>query len=139
MQICGVILAGGKSSRMGRNKTVLPLNNQSVIQILTKELEQIADKIVIIANEKELYDFLGNDIYSDNYKDKGPLAGLESAMSHIDAELFVIAAADMPFINKDIYNYLLSMEDGYDAVIPKYDGFLHPLAGIYRKTTLPII
>lgn len=139
MNSCGVILSGGKSSRMGTNKSLLTIKNKTTIEWITEELKSCTDKVALIANEQERYEFLSLETYSDRYTDKGPLAGLESALYNIDADIFVIAACDMPFVNRQVYNYMLEQIEDYDAVVPIYNQQVHPLAAVYRKRVLPKI
>ncbi|PAV29450.1 molybdenum cofactor guanylyltransferase [Virgibacillus profundi] len=139
MHICGVILSGGKSSRMGTNKSLLKLGNQTVIEHIANELQTYTDEVIVIANEPSVYKFLNLEIYSDRYIDKGPLAGFETAMYHKNADAFIIAACDMPLISGKVYEYLLNQLEYYDAVVPVFDDQLHPLSGIYKKNVLPKI
>lgn len=136
MQTCGVILAGGKSSRMGTNKSLLPIQGKASVERVSDELKTVTDNVIIIANESKTYDFLQIKRYSDRHVDKGPLAGLESALYHADADIYFIAACDMPFIDGRIYTYLLEQIAHYDAVVPVYNGQNHPLAAIYRRSIL---
>lgn len=139
MRACGVILSGGRSSRMGTNKSLLKLGESTVIEQIIDEVQSCTDEICIISNQPQDYRFLNKTIYTDRYKDKGPLAGIESALYHSNADVFVFAACDMPFINREVYKYLLNSLKGYDAVVPAYDDQLHPLSGIYTKNILPKI
>ena len=143
MYSCGVLLAGGKSSRMGKNKSLLNVNdNRPVIQVIYDEIKQINEDSIIVTNHPDEYDFLQATMVGDRYYDMGPLAGLETAMYHIDAAYYMIAACDMPFINKQIYTYLheqLQQHNTYDAVVPVHNNQIHPLAGIYKRNVLPHI
>ncbi|MGM8366722.1 molybdenum cofactor guanylyltransferase [Virgibacillus sp. W0181] len=139
MRTCGVILSGGKSSRMGTNKALLPVEGKPTIQHISETINQCAEQVYVIANNQSDYTFLGHQQFSDRYKEKGPLAGLESALYHIDADVFLLAACDMPFLQIDVYKALLAQTEGYDAVIPVFEGRIHPLCGIYKKTTLVTI
>lgn len=139
MHICGVVLSGGKSSRMGTNKSLLTINKKPVIKYIADELKSLSEEVVLITNEPEIYDFLHLNTYCDRYEDKGPLAGLETALYHKNADVFLIAACDMPFINGQVYNYLLQQLESYDAVVPVYNNRMHPLAGVYRRKVLPEI
>ena len=140
MHTCGVILAGGKSSRMGTNKSLLTIHdNKPVIQHIFEEIKLISDDTVVVTNHPDQYDFLQATMIGDRYFDKGPLAGLETSMYHMKAEYYIIAACDMPFIDKQIYTYLrdqLQRYDTYDAVIPVFNDQQHPLAGIYKREVL---
>src|SRR5699024_4008935 len=139
MPLCGVILAGGQSSRMGTTKSLLRLNNKTVIEHIAETLCTCTDTCIFVANKPWQYTFLGLPIYRDRYVGKGPLAGLETALFHVEADVFVVAACDMPFIHTSIYHCLLQQRADYDAVIPVYNGQIHPLAGIYKKEVLPVI
>ncbi|HEX6593507.1 MAG TPA: molybdenum cofactor guanylyltransferase [Bacillota bacterium] len=139
MTLCTVILAGGKSTRMGRNKALLTLGMKPIIEHIVSELQPISDKLVVVANEPDDYTFLGVPIVRDRYKNKGPLAGIEAAMYQTEADQYVIAACDMPFIDRNIYKYLLTELYDFTAVIPLFDGKVHPLTSIYRREALPHI
>ncbi|HLQ71428.1 MAG TPA: NTP transferase domain-containing protein, partial [Bacillota bacterium] len=78
MYSCGVLLAGGKSSRMGKNKSLLNVNdNRPVIQVIYDEIKQINEDSIIVTNHPGEYDFLQATMVGDRYYDMGPLAGLE--------------------------------------------------------------
>lgn len=139
MHIQGVILAGGKSSRMGTNKALLSLHNKRVIEHIIQEMIKLTPDIMIISNEPTLYESYGFPIYQDRYMDKGPLAGLETALYHMKGDIAVVTPCDTPFIQQHVYGELLKNIKNYDAVVPKYNGYLHPLAGVYRQSVHPFI
>ncbi|MDY0396608.1 molybdenum cofactor guanylyltransferase [Virgibacillus halophilus] len=133
MKTCGVVLAGGQSRRMGTNKALLEMNKKPVVSVIGDELALCADEVAVIANDAGPMSFLPWQIISDRFPGDGPLAGIETALYHIDADAFLFAACDMPMINHKIYLYMLQKLQDNDAVIPVYENRLHPLAGIYRK------
>lgn len=137
MLTCGVVLSGGQSTRMGTNKSLLPIDGKVAIAHIVDELTKCVNDIIVIANEKQPYKFLKQPIYADRFQDKGPLAGLESALYHHDADLYYMAACDMPFVSCQVYNVLSKQAEDFDAIIPIYEGREHPLAGIYRRSILP--
>lgn len=139
MNTCGIILSGGKSSRMGTDKSLLPLRDKPVIEHVATKMKTITSHRAIITNSSEKYAFLDIVMFADRYPGKGPLAGLESAFYHIDASVFVCAACDMPYISVEVYNHLLHQLGDYDAVIPVFNDRIHPLSGIYTKRILPFI
>lgn len=134
LHIQGIILAGGKSSRMGTNKALLTLNNKKVIEHIIEEMKQITDDIIIIANEPELYQKYNIPIFEDRYMHSGPLAGLETALFHMAGDIAVVTPCDTPFVHHSVYNKLLHQMHTQDAIVPKYENRLHPLAGVYKKT-----
>jgi|SRR5690625_1346684 len=137
MLTCGVVLSGGQSTRMGTNKSLLPIDGKEAISHIVDELIQCTDDIIIIANEEQPYKFLNKQIFADRFPNRGPLAGLESAMYHYEAHIYYVAACDMPFVSCKVYRFLAEQLEGYDAVIPIYEGREHPLAGVYRRSVLP--
>ena len=130
---CSVILAGGSSTRMGTNKALLPLNDKLVIEHVAEEMKQLSRYTVINSNDTELYTFLGLPVIQDSFSEQGPMAGLEAALSQIDADYFYVSACDTPFISKHVYRLLYSQLKNFDAVVPVYNEKIHPLSGIYHK------
>lgn len=130
---CSIILAGGSSTRMGANKALLPLKNKLVIEHIAEEMKQLSSYTVINSNEPELYRFLGLPIIQDSFSEQGPMAGLEAALSRIEAEYFYVSACDTPFISKHVYQLLFNQLKESDAVVPVYKEKIHPLSGIYHK------
>lgn len=126
------VLAGGKSSRMGENKALLPLDGKLVIERIADEMNQLDGSLLVISNQYDPLAFLGLPVYSDRFVDKGPLAGIESALYHSPTGYVSITACDTPFISANVYRYLQSQANGKQAVIPFYDGRMHPLSGIYH-------
>lgn len=133
------ILAGGKSSRMGENKALMQLGDQLVIERITDRMSQLDPSPVIIANHPASFSFLDLSIYRDKFTDKGPLAGIEAALSHLPEGYVAIAACDTPFISASVYRYLYSHVDDKQAIIPYYNDRIHPLAGIYHTNVLNTI
>lgn len=137
MKRCSVILAGGHSTRMGTNKALLPIENKAVIEYIIDEMYRISDEVVINSNDTAIYSHLGLPIVRDRYLEQGPLAGIEAALSQVDADIFLVTACDTPFVNQQVYLYLLEQIEGFDAVIPIYRNKMHPLSGVYRKGIVP--
>lgn len=134
LHIQGIVLAGGKSSRMGTNKALLSIHNKKVIEHIIEELQEITNDIIIIANEPEYYKAYNYPIYKDRYKQKGPLAGLETALYHMRGDVAVVSPCDTPFIHHSVYEELLENMNDFDAIVPTYEGQIHPLSGVYRKS-----
>ena len=140
MSITPVILAGGANSRMGENKALLKMDDQKIIEIMVKKLENIFVKSVyIVSNQREIYNFLENvRIVPDliNPAKKNSLVGLYSGLAQIPTEKGFFLPCDMPFINEELINYLANQSEGYDVIIPKIDKYYQPLHGIYHKNCL---
>lgn len=138
--VCAVILAGGKSRRMGFNKALLDVEGRSLIQILADRVRPLASQAVISSNDDNAYRFLNLPVIPDLYQNCGPLAGVHAAMLWLDCPLYIVLACDLPNLQPSHIRRLLDLVGGYDAAIPRTgDGLAHPLSAVYRRTCLPVI
>ncbi|WP_019154043.1 molybdenum cofactor guanylyltransferase [Robertmurraya massiliosenegalensis] len=133
METTGIILAGGKSSRMGTNKALLMIEGKTIIEQAVEELRSIVNNIIIVTNSFEDYAFLNLPMVKDEWKDMGPLAGIHAGLSFSKTERNLIVACDMPFISAKLGDVLLKQLEDYEAAIPEISGQLHPLFAAYRK------
>lgn len=132
MRITGVILAGGKSSRMGTDKGLLELNGQPLIQYAIDTLKSIGLEIIIISNNSD-YEQFGFPVYPDIIPDKGPIGGVYTALSYSSTEKNLIVSCDTPFLSKKLLNYLIDASKNSSIAIAEFEGREHPLIGIYSK------
>ncbi|WP_386056910.1 molybdenum cofactor guanylyltransferase [Thalassobacillus hwangdonensis] len=130
---CGIILAGGQSSRMGRNKAFLELEGKPVIEHVIDKMRACTDDLILITNDPEEYDHLGIQTACDVFPHQGPLAGIHAGMKNKEAEGYVVTACDTPYISVSIYQLLKASLVDNDIVIPTYAGRSHPLSGVYRR------
>lgn len=131
------ILAGGKSSRIGTNKSLLQISGKTIIQFLVEMLNPIFSEVVISSNEPESFEFLGKKIIKDIYPGRGPLSGIDSALNFTSSERNFIIGSDMPVISSELINYLIDYRSDSEILIPKADGKIQALCGIYSKAVLP--
>ena len=134
--ITAVILAGGNSSRMGLNKSLLKINNSSFIDRTIILLENIFDDIIIVSNSPEDYTALGLQIFQDVYPGFGPLAGIHSGLMNSNSEKVFVVSNDLPFLNRELLEYLLTIKTENPIVVPKEAGHTHHLSGIYSKSCI---
>ncbi|GIN86436.1 putative molybdenum cofactor guanylyltransferase [Heyndrickxia sporothermodurans] len=138
-----ILLAGGKSSRMGRNKALLPFGKQRVVDHLVTEFSPISDEILLITNHPNEYNNLEVRIITDSkeFKGHGPLAGIYAGLKASHAEHCLVIACDMPFASKQFGIWLVNqlLNGNYDAVIPSFEGRLHPLFGAYKRSVFPFV
>ncbi len=134
-----IILAGGKSSRMGKNKALLPINGITSIERIKNSISRDFPNILIVANDEELYQFLNVPIIEDNIKEKGPLAGMQAGLMAAEYMTNVFIACDMPFISSELAKALVERSDGFDAVVPVINGKRHLLFAVYKKEVLKAI
>jgi molybdenum cofactor guanylyltransferase len=139
LQAMGIILAGGKSSRMGKNKALLKIDGKTVIERIANELQKIVSDIIIVSNHFEDYQFLNLPMTEDRLKEKGPLAGIQAGLAESKNKKNLIVACDMPFISAELGAVLLQTLEQYDAAVPEVSGKLHPLFAAYRKETIEVM
>jgi len=138
--LCAVILAGGKSRRMGSNKALVTVDGRSLIRIVIDRVLPLTRRILVSADEEDAYRFLGFPVVPDRYRDHGPLAGVHAAMHHEEATLYLVLACDLPSVPTRLLENLVRLAEGYDAAIPRSEGGLaHPLCAVYRRSCLPRI
>jgi molybdopterin-guanine dinucleotide biosynthesis protein A len=138
--LCAIVLAGGKSRRMGSNKALLDFGGRPLISVLIDRILPITDQILISSNDPHCYKFLNFPVIQDRYPGHGPLAGLHAAMLSSDSSLFIVLACDLPNLEAPLLRNLISLAEGYDAAIPRTSGGLaHPLCAVYRRTCLPAV
>jgi molybdopterin-guanine dinucleotide biosynthesis protein A len=137
-----VIQAGGQSSRMGRDKALIPFLGQPLIARLVRRLTPLADELLVITNRPDDYTFLGLPLFGDKIPGRGALGGLYSALEAASQPRVAVVACDMPFANPILLQFqaeLLEAESA-DVVIPKTDQGYEPLHAVYRRATcLPAV
>ncbi|MEA3485827.1 MAG: molybdenum cofactor guanylyltransferase [Candidatus Aerophobetes bacterium] len=135
----GIILAGGKSRRMKKDKALLEIGKKQVIKLIVEKLKIVFDNVLIIGNSSLDYRFLGVRAAEDIVSGKGPLGGIYTGLSASQSEYNFICGCDMPFLNVDLLRFIISEIDDNDIIIPVIKGFVEPLHAIYSKRCLPAI
>lgn len=131
-KITGVILAGGKNSRMGSDKGMLIVDGKKIIERILSAMRPVVDEIIIISNGKN-YDNLGYKVYSDVIKDCGPMGGIHTALSFSTTEKNLIVACDMPFLSSDVLKQIINSPTEYEITVPEFSGEVHPLCAVYSS------
>lgn len=139
MNISAYITAGGKSKRFKQDKSLFLLEGKPLIQHVVDIIRPIFDDIIIISNDTEKFNFLGLETIEDIIHGIGPIGGLHAALTHSKDEKIFIFPCDMPYLNSEFINYMISLPEEYDVVIPSVGGYYEPLHAIYSKTCLPFI
>jgi molybdenum cofactor guanylyltransferase len=136
MNWTGVVLAGGRSSRMGRDKALIELGGRTLLQRALDLLAPHVDDLLIIGDAVAHVDPLARTI-PDERPGQGPLGGLVTALKHARHELVVVVACDMPGLTDAFIERIqLEMTHHADAIIPEHDGLIEPLAACYHRQCL---
>ena len=150
LSVTGVILAGGKSRRMGQNKALLQLGDDSLIAHVIRRMRLVTDELLLITNNHAEYAYLDLPMHSDMIPDTGALGGIYTGLMHASHDVVVCVACDSPFLQPKLLSYLVSILGEYDAVMP-YTYKETPTSGnddqitfqtlcaAYSKRCLPII
>jgi molybdopterin-guanine dinucleotide biosynthesis protein A len=137
--ITGIILAGGKSLRYGKNKALVEVEGTRLVERVISVMQPLFEDLIIITNTPREYDYLQLPMHEDVIKGLGPLGGVYTGLETISTESGFFVACDMPFLQKDLIRHMVEIKDDFDAVVPKADWKIEPLHAIYTKNCLPAI
>ena len=138
--ITGIILAGGKNSRMGINKAFLEIDGKRLIDNILSIYQRIFSEIIIVTNDPFPYrEFLDTIIVTDIYKEKGSLGGIYTGLFYAVNDYSFIAACDMPYLNKDFILYMIEQIGKNDIIVPELPAGFQALHAIYSRRCLPAI
>jgi len=135
----GIILSGGKSSRMGLNKAFLEINGERLIDRTLRQFKELFSEVILVTNEPLLYLDQDVTLITDIYKRKGPLGGLYAGLFYSSFDYAFLCPCDMPYLNTKFIRYMMERVAGYDIVIPETPEGYHPLHAIYSRRCLPTI
>lgn len=135
--ITGIILAGGKSRRMGMEKGLIELNGKQLIQFAIEVLEPICETILISTNS-HFYDFLPYKKIADEFPNSGPMGGIYSCLRASKTNQNLVLSCDMPFIKSQLLENLIENSDGFDIVVPWHgEQRFEPMCAFYHKNVEP--
>jgi|Deesub1362B_J571_1020462.scaffolds.fasta_scaffold00110_25 molybdopterin-guanine dinucleotide biosynthesis protein A len=133
-----LILAGGRSKRMKKEKCEINVFGKTLIQYVVERLSFLDELRIALRRDQRIKEDLRVPLSFDSGM-MGPLEGMRSGLREMRSDYIFVTACDMPMIRRDAVEKLFSLSRGYDAVIPKWSsGYLEPLHGIYRKDAMLI-
>lgn len=135
-----IILAGGKSSRMGFDKQFLKLQDKYVIEIIAERLKEVFSEIIIVTGRPEEYVKYGFKLVEDEVRNFGPLAGIHVGLKNSGSIYNYVVACDMPFINLKYIRYMMQLieesDDRVDGVITKLGDWIEPFNAFYSQNLI---
>lgn len=136
MDVTGIILAGGKSSRMGTDKGLQMLCGKPLISYAIQLLSGVCSTI-IISSSSDAYKSFGYQVVADEFPGIGPMGGIYSALKQSKTEKNLVLSCDLPFVSEDLMSYILDKASGFEVAVP-WLGNRHyePLCGFYRLSVL---
>lgn len=133
MDISGIILAGGKSRRMGKNKALLEIGGVPMIERVAGVVASVCPEVIIAGGSSQL-DIPGCRTVPDIYTGCGPLCGLHAGLMAASNRYSFVAACDIPFLDAGLMKRIIAeIEEGFDAVMLKTGQFFEPLFSVYSK------
>lgn len=135
-KLTGIVLAGGKSSRMGTDKGFISWKGKPFINHSIDAVKPLVKNILIVSDHKQ-YESLGYKRIEDVFPEKGPLSGLYSGLLKSETQLNVVLSCDIPLISVEVVEILLSAYiEGTNAVVCKTDNKMMPLVALYSKNCI---
>lgn len=129
----GIILAGGKSRRMGFNKAFIDIGGRPIIHRTVGLFKELFDEIIMVANDPAGYEELNVPVIADMIKGAGSLGGIYTGLFHSVSEYNFVVACDMPFLDKEVISKVIKLSEGWNATVPFIMNRYHPLHAVYSK------
>lgn len=140
MDTTGVILAGGKSRRMGEDKRFLKVGEATLLERCVHVMSQVfSEVLVVIAQDSPALEVPGCRVHRDLIPDCGSLGGLYTGLSQASQDRIFSVACDMPFLNPEMIRWFLALDDEADIVMARLETGLQPLHAVYGKRALPYL
>jgi molybdenum cofactor guanylyltransferase len=134
-----IVLAGGKSSRMGRPKALLPFGNEPLILHIVRELNRIFAETVVVAAPGQEMPALPATLVRDEMAYQGPVGGITYGLKAAGKKLCFVTSCDVAFLNAPLISHLMSRIPNYHVVVPYWQERLQPLHAAYRRSVLPLL
>ena len=137
--VSGLILAGGVSSRYGKNKALVKVNGIPLIERVSRVMKSLFKEVILITNTPDEYSFLKLPMYEDLIRGLGPLGGLFTGLTRMASETGFLVGCDMPSLNRKLIRHIINIRDDSDVVVPRISGLMEPLHALYSKECLHAI
>ena len=140
-EVTGIILAGGKSSRMGKDKGLCEFNGKALVSYAIEALKPLCGELVISANHfPEKYEQFGVPVISDEIKNIGPMGGIYTCLKHSTTQHNLVLSCDTPFVGTLLLKHLLGQVKNEQVVAPAHHTFLiEPLSSYFATNVMDAI
>ena len=135
----GIIMAGGSSRRIGKNKALLPWGTSTLIETIVSIVSTVCDDVIVVSNIPLPMLAESVRVIPDIIPGKGPLGGIYTGLQYAKYDCAFVTACDMPYLVPDAISYLFDESPGWDSVMPSSDGYFEPLFACYSNSCLPVI
>lgn len=140
MKISCIVLAGGKSLRLGYDKVLEKVGNTSLIEQVISRIDSLCAHIFIVTAEERTFESLSSHPKikqtTDIFPGQGSLGGIYTGLVESDTFYNLVVAADMPFLNEPLLRYMIEASDGFDFILPRVNNLYEPLHAVYSKNCI---
>lgn len=140
MDITCVILAGGKSLRLGHDKVLETVGKKSLLERVVSCIDSLAKEIIIVTREARSFPQLSGHprlkVVTDIFPGRGSLGGIYTGLVTSDSFYNLVVAADMPFLSRPLLDYMIKVSDGFDFILPRVNNLYEPLHAVYSKNCI---
>ena len=135
MKIGAIVLAGGKSSRMGQDKGLMNFRGKPMVQWVLESVSRLTKDVLIVAHDGRYREF-GHNVVGDEIKEIGPIGGIVTGLHQSACEVNLVLGCDLPFVTAELLEFML--ENHRDVLVTcGFDGqHIHPLVGVYDRSAL---
>lgn len=138
-RISGIVLAGGNSRRMGRDKRFLESDGTTFLEISVNRLSRVTDEVIVVTAGPEEFGLEGVKFVADIESGLGPMMGIYTGLMAMSSERAVVNPVDVPHITRDLLSRMIELSEGFDIVMPERRGRLEPLVAVYSKSVIPVM
>ncbi len=136
-EITGIVLAGGKSSRMGTDKSLIVWKGKTLLEHAIDILKPLCGKVIISSNNIKDHSIAGCEVWKDNLILQAPIVGIYSCLQRSETNLNIVLSCDMPFVDTSLFDHLIGECSEFPVCVPVHDNdFIEPLCGVYKKSIL---
>lgn len=135
-KLSGIVLAGGRSSRMGRNKALMEFHGQTLISLVLGKLSRLCNELIIATDDAEPCAGLPARIVPDVIAGRGALGGIHAGLAAMRNDRAIVVACDMPFLSLSLLRYMAVVAPNHEVVVPRLGGYHEPLHAVYSASCL---
>jgi molybdopterin-guanine dinucleotide biosynthesis protein A len=140
LETSSIILAGGKSARLGHDKILEKVGNTSLLEQVISRIDSLSKEIIIVTAKERAFTQLASrpkvKTVSDIFPGQGSLGGIYTGLVKSNSFYNLVVAADMPFVNEPLLRYMIGISDGFDFILPRVNRLFEPLHAIYSKNCI---
>jgi molybdopterin-guanine dinucleotide biosynthesis protein A len=143
LEVSCIILAGGKSVRLGHDKILEKIGSTSLLEQVISQVDPLSREIIIVTAKERSFTQLADNpkiktVY-DVFPGQGSLGGIYTGLLKSNSQYNLVVAADMPFLNRKLLGYMIEMSQGFDFILPKVKNWFEPLHAVYSRNCLKSI